>query len=497
MKKNYLSIVLYLIGALNLMAQSTKEEQLRAFVEKALEEFSMIPGISVAVSNHEGTIYSRGFGYADIENKVKANEKTNFYIASCTKSFNGLLASILESEGKIDLKEQIINYKPFSAFTNRDLFNGITVMDLLSHQSGLDNEFLSFKLAYSGDYTQDQILDLIENESIANENGKSFEYTNYGYYLLDVLLQAELGESWKDLLKERVFNPIGMEQTTAYMSEVSANQLALPYNGVNADKVEKSRLMKTDETMHAAGGLVSTADDISKFLSFYLNEGNVNGNQLYSKELVKGTYSQQTEATNNRVEIFDIYGYATGWRLGKFNDLKAVHHFGGYVGYFSHMSFLPEKDLGVAVFVNHGMGALIGNLIAEYAYNLYLENDEALKNNHETLESKLPQMLESFRQRMDAHQKKMAERTWQLSLDKEKYAGLYHNYKLGTVEVSLVGDQITVKYGNLIADATPYPTENTMRVELVPGSGSVIGFNLVDSEVKSVSYKSDTFTKIN
>lgn len=246
--------------SLTLSGYAQQKEELTKFVQSAMDNLEIIPAISVAVAGEDGILYAGGFGVANIETGEKVTEKTNFYIASTSKAFTGLLMTMLADEGKVDLSAEILNYRPFSEFEEQDLFRGVTVQDLLSHTGGIDNPYLSFKLAFSGDYTEEGILELVERASENLGNGKAFEYTNYGYYLIALLIKEEFGEDWRDLIDERVFSPFGMESTTAYVSK--SPQRTAPHVGLDQDRVEVARF-KTDETMHAAGGLLLNADTLN------------------------------------------------------------------------------------------------------------------------------------------------------------------------------------------------------------------------------------------
>lgn len=493
MKKHFLFLFTLFLCSLNLFAQTDTTQMLNSFIQNTLETSEIVPSVSVAIVSENDVLYQSTFGYADWQQQAPATNQSVYYIASCTKAFNGLLGHILAEEGKIDLNAPILNYKPFKDFKRKEVFQDITIMDLLTHQSGIDNPYLSFRLAYTGEYTHAEILKLIEEETQENEAGRAFEYTNFGYYLFDYLLQEELGRSWKDLLKEKVFQPLEMENTTAYASEVAAGKLAFPHSGVFKGKVEVSPLQKNDPLMHAAGGLMTNSDDAAKFLQFYLGKGK----GIYPEDLVKLSYRQQVEAKHEYVRVFEGKGYSSGWRIGDFEEEEIVYHFGGYTGYFAHYSFIPEKNIGMAIFSNTDMGMTAANLISKYAYNLYFGNKKEVKSAEKILKKKVPKALNQERKVQFAHEQKLAEREWNLSLPKERYVGIYRSEKYGSVEIRYTDEQIVVMAGNLKTIATPFPTENTMRVELVPGSGTIIGFDLEDGEVVSLFHQRETFQKVN
>lgn len=492
MEKSISSLIISFLFCTQLLAQADTTQLLNSFIKNTLKTSEIVPSISIAIVSEKEILYQETFGYADWEKQQAATNQSVYYIASCTKAFNGLLAHILAEEGVIDLNAPILDYKPFKDFKRKEVFRNKTVMDLLSHQSGIENPYLSFRLAYTGEYTQAEILKLIEEETQTNEAGKAFEYTNFGYYLFDYLLKAELGKSWKDLLDEKLFQPLGMNNTTAYASKVSYEKLALPHSGVFQEEVKVSPLQKNDALMHAAGGLMSTVEDASKFLQFYLGEGK----DVYPKDLVENSYQQQVEAKHEFVRVFEGKGYASGWRIGVFENEKIIYHFGGYTGYFAHYSFIPEKNIGMAIFSNTDMGMTAANLISKYAYNLYLGNKSEVKSAEKILNKKVPKALAQERKAQLAHEQKMAERAWNLSLPKEQFTGIYNSGKFGSVEIQYQDGQFEVTAGNLKTVASPFPTENTMRVELVPGSGTIIGFEIKDGEVISLFHQRETFVKL-
>lgn len=492
MKKTLIFSLIFLLSVVNILAQETKEQTLTNFIQNTLEKSEIVPSLSVVIVSDTEILYQNTLGYQDFEKQTPANTQSNYYIASCTKAFNGLLAHILAEEGIIDLNAPILDYKPFKDFKRKEVFQNITILDLLSHQSGIDNPYLSFRLAYTGEYTEVEVLQLIEEETQKNEAGKAFEYTNFGYYLLDYLLKAELGKSWKDLLYEKLFQSLGMENSTAYASKVPAEKLARPHSGVFRGKVSVSPLQKNDALMHAAGGLMTNIEDAAKFLQFYLGKGK----GIYPEDLVKNSYQQQVDAKHKYVRVFDGNGYASGWRIGEFEKERIVYHFGGYTGYFAHYSFIPEKNIGMAIFTNTDMGMTAANLVSKYAYNLYLGNKKELKKAEKILNKKVPKALAQERKAQLDHEQKMAERTWNLSLPEAQYEGTFTSEKYGSVEILYEEGQFVVMAGNLRNIATPFPTENTMRVELVPGSGTIIGFDLKEGKVVSLFHQRESFMKM-
>ncbi|WP_441005085.1 serine hydrolase domain-containing protein, partial [Novilysobacter viscosus] len=160
----------------------------------------------------------------------------------------------------------------FAGFDPED----VTIRDLLVHTSGIDNPALVWATAFSGVHDAQSRRRLVAASRPHEEAARgAFEYTNVGYNILSVWLDERFGMSWQDQLDNTLFEPLGMQRTSARMSEASMKgwPLAEPYSFASAEPDEPLYLVKTDNTMHAAGGMVSTAPDLAKFLVAQLSSG--------------------------------------------------------------------------------------------------------------------------------------------------------------------------------------------------------------------------------
>ncbi|RIV36711.1 class A beta-lactamase-related serine hydrolase [Flagellimonas lutimaris] len=474
---------------------TAKTERLSKFVASSKDAIAIIPGVSVAVVDENGPLFMKSIGYADMEKETRVNDQTAFYIASCTKSFNGLLANLLEEEGILKLSENITVYAPFKNFNDKTVFEEVTIMDLLSHQSGLSNPYLTFRLAYSGQYDASTILSLIEDETVKSEEGKIFSYTNLGYYFLDAIMKAETGKSWKELLEEKVLKPLEMDNTTAYMSALDKENYAFPHLGGHPDSIYRAPILKTDETMHPAGGLVSNVEDVSKFLTIYINKGSHQGSQIFSQELIERTYKKQVDTKNTIGNAFDAHGYGSGWLLGKHMNEDLVVHYGAYEGYRAHISFIPEKKIGVVVFINHELAMQFINQIVKFTYHLYLDNEMDTFDQEAKINEELTDLLHRYQKYLGERKQKLSEAAWNLSRPKSDYTGVFTNENLGTLEIKQHQDKLVISCGNLKGNAIPHPDSDCTYVQLASQSGESICFQKKDNRITGLQYRGEDFTK--
>jgi len=462
------------------------------FAKQALKNAEVVPGMAVAVVKDGKVVYAKGHGYADATTQLPAESDTRFYIASSTKAFSGMLALILEQEGKLDLKKDIDQYAPIKNFTKKEVFEGITLQDLLSHQGGIDNPYLSFRLAYTGDYTHADVLRILEEETQPNENGKAFLYTNFGFYILSEIIRAELGQDWRELMQEKLFAPLGMTHSTGFISKIPKEKLAQPHVGLWKDQLEVSSLKKNDKTLHAAGGLLCSAEDAARFLAFCTSEGKLDGKQIYPAEMVRRAFRSQTAAEHPYVKVFEGTGYGLGWRTGEFEGEKVVYHFGGFSGTYAHFSFLPEKGIGVAVICNSAIAGPMADAVAKFAYRI-LQGKKA-KSEERFIKKKLPKLLAKYQKEQRAHKKKLAERKWQLSLPKAAYTGSYKNKNLGNTQVRLEEGKLIFAMGQAVSTATAFEHPECVRVEIA-GTGYLVCFEVKDGKVVGFNHRREFFNR--
>ena len=219
------------------------------------------------------------------------------------------------------------------------------------------------------------------------------------------------------------------------------------------------------------------------------------GRQIHRRHRLEATHGRLAE-TGGEFPPFTREHYGLGWHIGKYDKFAQLHHFGGFAGFSTHVSFLPQEGLGVAVMVNDAVaGTRVMNLLAAYAYDWWLQREKAEKNGQKGLDE-ITKRMEKVGEMVAKGRAKRAERTWQLALPFEAYAGVYYNDSLGTLKVANADNALEVSIGNLHCTATPYTDENSIRIELVPGSGEVILFDVKDDKVASFRYDNTVFEKV-
>src|SRR5688572_15814807 len=508
-----ISLVALLFNSTNVFAQTpptlppaTEKDFTAAYddgVRQTIAMFPDLPSVAIVVIQDDKPIFLRAYGMADKEAGMKADTDTLYYIASSTKSFTALAAAMLDKEGKIKFSDAMTKYTSGIQFKN-DIPDKITIRDLLTHTSGLRNGALVNRLAFTGQIDQSELdRALAEGTTVNETNFGKYNYTNLGYNIYGLAVHYHLHKKWQDLLEERIFTPAGLQHTTAYTSKARARKykIAAPYvvdtDAVNAGKMVRSQLEKTDENMQSAGGMFMSISDLGRWLNLNMNGGRLGGKQVLPADLLGNAQTGYTKSTRNEPPFSGDGEYGLGWQIGKYRNEKVIYHHGGYPGYRSHVSFMPDKKIAVGVLVNNdAIGGRLADLLAAYGYDWWLRTENLEADYAKQLQDTL-NAYERRKQGIAAEAASRAKREWQLTKPFADYAGKYKHDILGTIEIAAREKALALRMGNLNTVATPFTDPDTIRVVVLPGgNGEVISF-VKDAEGKFVSlnYGGVTFTR--
>ena len=490
-------------------AQKPRIAAIDEFVGAIYDSISYIPSISIGVVQNGEVVHQQAYGYRDVSNKLLAESSTQYYIASTTKSFTALAATILESKGLLDFNKSLEAYFPKVNFPDSIQADKITIPDLLGHTSGIDNcADMTFKLAYSGSYTYDELFAIMAQTCRRDELG-TYRYSNFGYNLLNLIFIRELGKTWKEVVQEEILDPIGMDKTFSSKVELleSRENISIPYRalGVNGkDFFEIPRLMKSDDTMHAAGGLYSSVDDILKWLLFQVGNGVINGKTVIPSQILSKTRALRGEIEPDRFGLgkYNIsYGY--GWNIAKYKDKIMYHHGGAFTGYSTLISYIPETKSGVVVMINdnqigNGLTALLSRFIYDLMdINVKEENRDWKKSYAVSISNIKVESKEFGIDRMHQDYSNRMKRKWDLSVSHSAITGAY-TCKDGNrplIRIFEKDGKLGVIQGIMNASVEPYIYPNTMRVDMF-GIGNMLKLEVDGEQVTGIRYKDNYYEKL-
>ena len=451
----------------------------------------LAPGMAVAIVRDTQVIYAKGFGWADVAARQPVTPQTVFYIASTTKSFTGLAAALLAEQGRLDLDAPLSRYLPTARLQAPLSADSITLRSLLSHTHGIDNDGpIVFRTAFTGEQTNDQLITLLAAHPAA-KTGREYVYGNIGYNIAGLAMDVTLRESWRDVLHRMIFQPLGMTSTSAYVSRLPRERLAQPYRW-QPTGFARAPYNKGDANMQAAGGLVSSAADMARWLEAHINDGVVDGRRVFSASAMAEAQRRQATARGNPRGLA-LNGYGFGWQIATLGADTILNHGGGFLGFSTSMSFMPRRRIGVVVMTNdNGTGSALADLAARAVYGRLISGEGFSSDSLARLRTEAG----GFRDRIAADRARRAARPQTLPFPLEAYAGTYENDLYGRVVFSVVNGKLEARAGQAWSAVEVFDgANNALRVELT-GSGSVARFTMENGRAVSVEIFGITFRRM-
>ncbi|MBM3868820.1 MAG: beta-lactamase family protein [Verrucomicrobia bacterium] len=323
----FLSLALGLLLLTGCKKEKPMPESENAVTAFALQHFvdgDEITGAVTAVVGPDGLIAVEAFGLADVAGKRSMGKDSMFWIASMTKPMTAMAVMMLVEEGKVKLDDPLEQYVP--AFKGIPLKTAqglvapqrrITVKDLLTHVSGIDTATVTPPGAPVDTVPFAEMCDAYARKPLVTEPGAKWTYNNNGINLLGRIIEVASGKPYADFMQERLFDPLGMENTTFWPTPDHMDVLAKPYAKDKASgalvEAKNSRfstpLHDPKRTPFPAGGLYSCARDLGQLYQMLLNDGELDGKRYLKAATLK-------QMTTNQLGDLKGVSFAPGMRMG-------------------------------------------------------------------------------------------------------------------------------------------------------------------------------------
>lgn len=335
-------------------------EQARQIARASLAQQNL-PGLSVAVGIDGGIVWAEGFGWADIDNRVKVDPRTRFPLGMASKVLTSAAAGMLIERGQLKLDDEIQTY--VSAYPRKQW--PVTVRQLMAHTAGLRTDGGDEgPRAEQCDETLDA-LRLFADQSLLFEPGTQYRYSNYGWILVSAAIESAGGEPFYRFMRRQVFDPLGMEDTRPDSIGESIANRATPYFPKFAGDPRYGPQEPFDPPINnscfsGSGNFLTTPSDLVRFGLA------INGGRVLQPSTV------QMLQTSQRLTSGEETGYGLGWDLEPVTlagqQTRSIGHDGEWMGgnVMSFMTF-PERGLVIAVMANTAFADTftIGTKIAE------------------------------------------------------------------------------------------------------------------------------------
>lgn len=354
-------------------------------IEAVLQPYvssNWLAGAVTVVVGQQGVIAQEEVGYADLANKKEMEEDTLFWIASMTKPITAVAFMMLVDEGKVSLDDPVAKYIPQmdhlwvaeakkgdATMTLKPQARPITLRHLLSHTSGLPFLTPLQKVDLSSLSVEDAILTFTMNP-LEFQPGEGYRYSNEGIDTVGRVIEIVSGLPYEKFLQTRLFDPLGMRDTTFFPTSRQLKRLAKSYapnaekNGLKEVPIVyfKKPYDRSGRYPEPGGGLFSTGEDLARFCQMLLNGGLYKGKRYLSEAALAEMCKKQTGGSDQK--------YGLGLAIDQDNH-GAYGHGGAQA---TNMTIYPEKKLALIWLVQHcgyaGRGSDAQNAFKNAAFGL-------------------------------------------------------------------------------------------------------------------------------
>jgi CubicO group peptidase (beta-lactamase class C family) len=441
MNRVILTIVFFLSVIISASSQNVDFEKLDSYFEKAAKDWE-IPGMSVGIVKDGKIVFSKGYGVLEVGKPKKPDGNTLYAIASNSKAFTSSMIAMLVQEGKLKWDDKVQKYLPWFELYDPNVSREITIKDLLCHNSGLGT-FSGDVIWYKSDLNSEEIIKRIKYLPNQFNFRDGFGYSNVMYITAGEVIKTVTGKTWGQNLQERLLTPLNMDRTIFSLSKLTEKgNFATPHA---FEKEKNIPIPYVDwEEIGALGGIISSVNDIGKWMIFNMNHGITATDTLLTSPSVNMLWKihnpflvDQTKPNESKTHF---RGYGLGWSLADFHGRLRVNHTGGYDGMISAVTMIPDEKLGVVVLSN-GMNPPT-TAITNYVLNTYLGLEE---------KDWSAQMLEKNKKRQ-SEDKRISDRVEKQvkgthpSLPLEKYAEKYNSLIYGKIDVKLENGKLRLYF---------------------------------------------------
>lgn len=337
------------------------------------------PGLAIAVVEKDKIIYSKGFGYRDLENKKKVDANTLFCIGSCTKAFTVTLLGQQQDSGRISFDDPVKKHMPTIQFYNDELTHKVTIKDMIVHRTGLPRHDVSWY--YFNSASGDSLIARLPYLEPEVQLREKFIYNNFMYLLQGELIEELTGQSWRENLQEHILSPLEMNDTkTSHEDFLRVENRSLGYKSFYTGESMTETPYFNIAGMSPAGGVYSSVNNMANWLQTWIAKGVYNDKRLFSQEYYDGALTpQMATGWGKPDEDFSwqqFFEYSYGWMMSSIHGHYVVTHDGGIDGFGTTTAFFPHDDFGFIILANsHSpIRDVIGNAIISRILDIKEEN---------------------------------------------------------------------------------------------------------------------------
>ncbi len=309
--------------------------------------YSGQPGISVAVVKDQEIVWSRGFGYADVEGDVKASPETIYRIASITKLFTSTAMMQLRDKGKLSIHDPITDYLQWFEIGDRK-GQPITIENLITHTSGLPREAAGPYWTTIDFPTKEEIIENLPTQEHPLKPWRKWKYSNLALSLAGYIVEEASGMPYEDYVEQNIFKPLGMKNT--YIRDIPRDHpsLAKGYGRRLPDDSREHSKYTSSRGINPAANMATTVLDLARFAMLQFRED-------VDDPVLTGETLREMHRVHWLTPTWDV-GWGLGFNILRLEGKTYIGHSGSVPGYRTNLRISLEDKVAVIVFTNAGDG---------------------------------------------------------------------------------------------------------------------------------------------
>ncbi len=347
-----LALGLFVRGAAAQKRPAASWSGIDPYVEQALRDWK-VPGVAIAIVKNDSVVYARGYGVKTLGKPDPVTANTIFAIGSSSKAFTATLMGMLVDDGKVRWDDPVSKLLPGFQLNDPYVTREITIRDILSHRSGLARGDFIW---YASPYSRDEVVRRVRYLQPSWSFRSHFGYQNIMFITAGTVEEHVTGMSWDQLVKTRLFTPLGMTATTTSIKALSSMpDVASPH--AELDDTVRVIPWRNIDNAGPAGSINSSVTDMARWVRFQLDSGVAGGKRLVSAAALVETHTPQTiipvttqARSLNPYRHFSSYGF--GWFLQDYRGKEVVQHGGNIDGMSALVAMMPEERLGMVILTN-------------------------------------------------------------------------------------------------------------------------------------------------
>src|SRR5690554_4028526 len=370
-KWHSLSLIVFVSLFSAALYAQTLPENFNSWIESSRKDWK-IPGMAVGIVKDGKIVYAEGFGVKQLGSDDKVDANTIFSIASVSKNMTAAALGILVDRGKIDWDDKIISHIPWFQLKDPWVTNEITIRDALTHRVG-SGRLLGNRLQFMTASPRDSVLYQMRYMDLEKPFRSAFVYNNVMYSLAGQIIEHTDGRTWDAFLKERLFDPLGMNSTSTSITQLkTSDNQAYPHQEIEGKVVPIAR--RNWDNAGPAGGVNASVNDLNKWMLMQLGvAGTYNGTTLISEKAMNEIHKpQMIRGQADALKPQTSYGF--GWSITDYKGKRVITHGGATDGFNTAMYLLPELELGIIVVGN--TFNYLGNAVAYQVMDAYLGGND-------------------------------------------------------------------------------------------------------------------------